>query len=67
MRLAPVRSAVMRLAASAAAWTDSAAFWITQVTIKNSRTARMTDEHRLVYKIADDEARIAACRYQYEH
>jgi Txe/YoeB family toxin of toxin-antitoxin system len=27
---------------------------------------RITDEHRLVYKIADDEIRIAACRYHYE-
>ncbi|MEO7124878.1 MAG: Txe/YoeB family addiction module toxin [Nakamurella sp.] len=27
---------------------------------------RITDEHRLVYKIADDEVRIAACRYHYE-
>ncbi|MCU1685580.1 MAG: Txe/YoeB family addiction module toxin [Amycolatopsis sp.] len=26
---------------------------------------RITDEHRLVYKIADDELRIAACRYHY--
>jgi len=28
---------------------------------------RITDEHRLVYKIAADEIRIAACRYHYEH
>ena len=27
---------------------------------------RVTDEHRLVYKIADDAIRIAACRYHYE-
>lgn len=27
---------------------------------------RITDEHRLVYKIADREVRIAACRYHYE-
>lgn len=27
---------------------------------------RITDEHRLVYKIAEDEIRIAACRYHYE-
>jgi Txe/YoeB family toxin of toxin-antitoxin system len=27
---------------------------------------RITDEHRLVYKIADDDIRIAACRYHYE-
>lgn len=27
---------------------------------------RITDEHRLVYKIAGDELRIAACRYHYE-
>lgn len=26
---------------------------------------RITDEHRLVYKIAIDEVRIAACRYHY--
>jgi toxin YoeB len=26
---------------------------------------RITDEHRLVYKIVDDEIRIAACRYHY--
>ncbi len=26
---------------------------------------RITDEHRLVYKIAEDEVRIAACRYHY--
>jgi toxin YoeB len=26
---------------------------------------RITDEHRLVYKIAGDENRIAACRYHY--
>lgn len=26
---------------------------------------RITDEHRLVYKITDTEARIAACRYHY--
>ena len=27
---------------------------------------RITDEHRLVYKIANEEIRIAACRYHYE-
>ena len=27
---------------------------------------RITDEHRLVYKIIDDEVRLAACRYHYE-
>lgn len=27
---------------------------------------RISDEHRLVYKIAGDEIRIAACRYHYE-
>lgn len=27
---------------------------------------RITDEHRLVYKLADAEIRIAACRYHYE-
>ena len=27
---------------------------------------RITDEHRLIYKILDDEVRIAACRYHYE-
>ncbi|MFD6951014.1 addiction module protein [Nocardiopsis sp. TSRI0078] len=26
---------------------------------------RITDEHRLVYKISEDEIRIAACRYHY--
>ncbi len=26
---------------------------------------RITDEHRLVYKIVDNEVRIAACRYHY--
>jgi toxin YoeB len=26
---------------------------------------RITDEHRLVYKVVDDEVRIAACRYHY--
>ncbi len=28
---------------------------------------RINDEHRLVYKIVEDEVRIAACRYHYEH
>ena len=27
---------------------------------------RITEEHRLVYKVAEDEIRIAACRYHYE-
>lgn len=27
---------------------------------------RITDEHRLVYKVSSDEVRIAACRYHYE-
>ena len=27
---------------------------------------RITDEHRLVYKVIDDEIRVAACRYHYE-
>lgn len=27
---------------------------------------RITDEHRLIYKVVDDEVRIAACRYHYE-
>ena len=27
---------------------------------------RINDEHRLVYKIVDDEIRVAACRYHYE-
>ncbi|MEU6991594.1 Txe/YoeB family addiction module toxin [Streptomyces sp. NPDC046465] len=27
---------------------------------------RITDEHRLVYKVVEDEVRIAACRYHYE-
>jgi toxin YoeB len=26
---------------------------------------RITDEHRLIYKISDGEVRIAACRYHY--
>lgn len=26
---------------------------------------RVTDEHRLVYKVIEDEVRIAACRYHY--
>ena len=26
---------------------------------------RITDEHRLVYKLVDEEIRIAACRYHY--
>lgn len=26
---------------------------------------RITDEHRLVYKVEGDEIRIAACRYHY--
>jgi Txe/YoeB family toxin of toxin-antitoxin system len=26
---------------------------------------RITDEHRLIYKIGEDEIRIAACRYHY--
>lgn len=26
---------------------------------------RITDEHRLVYKVVDGEVRIAACRYHY--
>ena len=26
---------------------------------------RITDEHRLAYKVTDDEIRIAACRYRY--
>lgn len=26
---------------------------------------RITDEHRIVYKVTDDEVRIAACRYHY--
>lgn len=26
---------------------------------------RITDEHRLVYKVSEDEIRIAACRYHY--
>lgn len=29
------------------------------------RSRRITDEHRLVYKVADGEVRIAACRYSY--
>jgi toxin YoeB len=26
---------------------------------------RVTDEHRLVYKVTDTEIRVAACRYHY--
>ncbi|MFI5661110.1 Txe/YoeB family addiction module toxin [Streptomyces sp. NPDC051684] len=26
---------------------------------------RITDEHRLIYKVVEDEVRIAACRYHY--
>lgn len=26
---------------------------------------RITDEHRLVYKVVDDEVRVASCRYHY--
>ncbi len=26
---------------------------------------RITDEHRLIYKLVDDEIRIASCRYHY--
>ena len=28
---------------------------------------RITDEHRLIYKVVEDESRIAAYRYHYEH
>lgn len=34
---------------------DSAGYW----------SRRISDEHRLVYKIDGDEVRIAACRYHY--
>lgn len=27
---------------------------------------RINDEHRLVYKLVEDEVRIASCRYRYE-
>lgn len=27
---------------------------------------RITDEHRLIYRLTDDEIRIASCRYHYE-
>jgi toxin YoeB len=27
---------------------------------------RINDEHRLVYKVVEDEVRVAACRYHYE-
>ncbi|MFI7383446.1 Txe/YoeB family addiction module toxin [Streptomyces sp. NPDC049813] len=27
---------------------------------------RITEEHRLLYRIVDDEIRVAACRYHYE-
>ncbi|MFH8882404.1 type II toxin-antitoxin system YoeB family toxin [Streptomyces californicus] len=26
---------------------------------------RITDEHRLIHKVVDDEVRVAACRYHY--
>ena len=26
---------------------------------------RITDEHRLIYRVVDDEIRVAACRYHY--
>ena len=26
---------------------------------------RITDEHRLIYKVVDDEVRISSCRYHY--
>ncbi|HET6626730.1 MAG TPA: type II toxin-antitoxin system YoeB family toxin [Nocardioidaceae bacterium] len=29
------------------------------------RSRRITDEHRLVYKVTEHQVRIAACRYQY--
>ena len=32
----------------------------------NYWSRRVTDEHRLVYRIEDDEVRIAACRYHYQ-
>lgn len=34
---------------------DVAGYWL----------RRITDEHRLVYKVTDTEVRIAACRYHY--
>jgi toxin YoeB len=34
---------------------DLSAFW----------SRRITDEHRLVYKVTETEVRIAACRYHY--
>ena len=34
---------------------NSAEYWL----------RRITDEHRLVYKIVDDDVRIASCRYHY--
>jgi toxin YoeB len=33
--------------------------------LRNPANARRTDEHRLVYKLAGDELRIAAGRYHY--
>ncbi|WP_399926590.1 Txe/YoeB family addiction module toxin [Streptomyces kanamyceticus] len=27
---------------------------------------RITDEHRLIYKVVEDQIRVAACRYHYE-
>jgi toxin YoeB len=29
------------------------------------RSRRITDQHRLTYKVTDDSVRIAACRYHY--
>ncbi|MEV4902155.1 type II toxin-antitoxin system YoeB family toxin [Citricoccus sp. NPDC055426] len=35
------------------------------MTFAGYRSRRITDEHRLVYKVADGEVRIAACPYRY--
>ncbi|AWH95445.1 Txe/YoeB family addiction module toxin [Dietzia psychralcaliphila] len=35
---------------------DFAAYW----------SRRITDEHRLVYKVTETEVRVATCRYHYE-
>ncbi len=35
-------------------------------TLQGFWSRRITDEHRLVYQLVEDEVRIAACRYHYE-
>ncbi len=34
--------------------------------LKGYWSRRINDEHRLVYKLVDDEVHVAACRYHYE-